>query len=72
MDARTLGSVMPAIASGGRRGFENGLSSANFIRAFRARDRDIPFINAKNKEQAKVRGENYCHFKTYANALQMH
>ena len=70
MDARTLSSVMAAIASAGRRGFENGLPSADVIRAFRARNRDITFRNAENKEQAKVRGENYYHVKTYANALK--
>ena len=70
IDARTLPSGMAAIAADGGRGFENGVFSADVVRAFRTRNRDISFQNAENKEQTKLRGENYYHVETYANALQ--
>lgn len=71
MDVRTLRSIMFFIANDGRRGFPNGIPSAEVVRSFRARNRDITLRNAENKENAKLKRENYHHVKIYADVLRV-
>lgn len=61
---------MAAIAVDVRRGFENGLPSADVTRAFWACNKDISFRNIETKEEAYFRGGTYNHVETHANARQ--
>eukprot|EP00171_Calliarthron_tuberculosum_P002548 IDg2548t1 len=70
MDVTTLRSVLASIAADGRKGFANGIPSDSVVRSFRTRNRDITFRNTENKENAKLRGENFSHVQTYATALR--
>lgn len=71
MDVRELTRIMGAIAGDGRRrGFKNGIPTGDVIRSFRARNRDITLRTFENKENAKLKGENYEDVKTYADALE--
>ena len=70
MDLPTIRIVMASIAADGRKRFKSGIPSAAVIRSFRARNRDITFRNSENKENAKLKGENFEHVQTYARALR--
>ena len=70
MESPTLRSVMASLATDGRKRFKSWIPSAAIVRSFRARNRDITFRDSENKENAKLKGENFEHVQTYAVALQ--
>ena len=56
--------IMARVALDGRRGWRNNLPSADAVRTFRARHREITFRKAENKDAAKRKSESREHFQT--------
>jgi len=61
-DASTLKAIIASVvAKKGIRGIKNGIPSDDYIRSFRARNRDITFRNYEKRELAKKLDENMDH-----------
>lgn len=71
MDVRELTGIMGENSGDGRiRGFRNGVPSGDVVRSFGARNRDITLRTFENRNNTKLEGEQYEHFKPYSDALK--
>ena len=57
--------LMAKISSDGLPGWKNGIPSADAIRFFRARHRELTYRNHEDKDNARLKGENYYHTETF-------
>lgn len=71
LDQNALKRVMSKVAADGRSAFrgKGGAPSDNAIRAWRARNRDITFRKAENKNAAKLHAERFEHVESFDKSL---
>ena len=60
-----LKTLMAKIASDRRPGWKKGIPGPDAIRSFRARHREMAYRNQKEKDNARLKGENYYHVDTF-------
>lgn len=70
IDINGIKSLTVRVAADGRRAWKSRMPSNDAVRSFRSRHREITFRNYESKENAKLKGENYLHVKSYFEILK--